>query len=172
MAGPAADGGPARGLQRAGRSGQRGVTFVEMVATATILMILASAIMPVARIAKRRQQEIELRRQLRIIRTAIDSYKLAVDTGFIGGTDVELGSEGYPPDLETLVEGVNQVGRIDHKLKFLRRIPMDPMTRSTEWGLRCYQDDPDSTSWCRKNVWDVYTKYEGKALDGTEYKDW
>jgi general secretion pathway protein G len=154
------------------RAGQRGLTFVEMVATATIVLILASAIMPVARLTQKRRKEIELRRELRILRTAIDNYKLAVDTGLIGGTDVKLGSEGYPPDLETLVEGVEQVGQVDRKLKFLRRIPKDPMTQSTEWGMRCYQDDPDSTSWCRKNVFDVYTTHEGKALDGSYYKDW
>lgn len=95
-----------------------------------------------------------------------------MDAGQIGGSDVKLGSEGYPPDLETLVTGVNQVGRVDHKLKFLRRIPFDPMLASAEWGMRCYQDDPDDTSWCGQNVWDVYSRSEGKALDGTRYKEW
>jgi len=141
-------------------------------ATATILLILASAILPLARVTQKRGREIELRRALREMRTAIDRYKLAVDQGQIGGTDVKLGSEGYPPDLETLVKGVSQVGQIDRKLKFLRRIPLDPMTRSDEWGLRCYQDEPDSSSWCGDNVWDVYTKSEGTALDGTKYRDW
>jgi len=151
---------------------ERGVTYVEMVVTVAILMILASAILPVAKVASTRHKEIELRRELRVLRTAIDNYKLGVDTGLIGGTDNQLGSEGYPPELETLVEGVSQVGRLDRKLKFLRRIPKDPMTRETEWGLRCYQDDPDSTSWCGKNVYDVYSKSEGKALDGTSYREW
>jgi general secretion pathway protein G len=120
----------------------------------------------------RRQREIELRRELRVMREAINRYKLAVDQGQIGGTDVKLGSEGYPPELETLVKGVNRVGALDRKLKFLRRIPVDPMTSSAEWGLRCYQDDPDSTSWCGENVWDVYSKSTAKGLDGTNYNTW
>ena len=149
-----------------------GFTYLEMVATAGILMILASAIMPMARVTRTRQREIELRRELRVLRTAIDEYKKSVDAGKIGGTDVRLGSEGYPPDLDTLVEGVGAVGRIDVKLKFLRRIPADPMSGKPEWGMRCYQDDPDETSWCGQNVWDVYSLSQAKALDGTNYKDW
>ena len=153
--------------------GQRGFTYLELVATAAILMILASAIMPMAKVTRKRQKEIELRRELRIIRTAIDDYKKHVDAGKIGGSDVKLGSEGYPPTLEILVEGVSQVGSAsDVKLKFLRRIPFDPMTNSTEWGMRCYQDDHDSDSWCGSNVWDVYSKSQGEALDGTKYADW
>lgn len=148
------------------------MTFLELVATAAILMILASAILPLGRVAHRRQQEIELRRDLRQMREAIDRYKLAVDQGLIGGLDVKLGSEGYPPDLETLVKGVNRVGAVDRKLKFLRRIPVDPMTGSAEWGERCYQDDPDSTSWCGENVWDVYSTSTAKGLDGTAYNTW
>jgi len=155
----------------AGRS-EGGVTYLELVATAALVMILASAIMPLARVGYKRQKEIELRRELREIRTAIDNYKLAVDQGAIGGTDVKLGSEGYPPDLETLVKGVNRVGALDRKLKFLRRVPVDPLTQSPEWGMRCYQDEPDSTSWCGSNVYDVYSKSEGTALDGTKYRDW
>jgi general secretion pathway protein G len=144
-----------------------------MVATAGILMILATAILPMARITRTRQREIELRRELRTMRTAIDLYHKAVAEGKIGGTDVKLGSNGYPPDLETLVEGVVQVGRADGlKLKFLRRIPLDPMTGDAEWGMRCYQDEATSDSWCGQNVWDVFTKSQGKALDGTRYKDW
>ena len=142
-----------------------GFTYLEMVATAAILMILASAVLPMARVVRTRQKEIELRRSLRIVRTAIDEDK-------IGGTDVKVGSEGYPPELATLVKGVSQVGKIDVKLKFLRRIPQDPMTGTTEWGERCYQDDADSTSWCGDNVWDVYSKSTAKALDGSRYKDW
>jgi general secretion pathway protein G len=157
-------------LRRAGSS--RGVTYFEMIATATIVMILASAIMPIAKVSIQRRKEIELRRALRVMRIAIDRYKVLVDSGQIGGFDVKLGSEGYPPDLETLVEGVSLVGRLDFKLKLLRRVPKDPMTGDYEWGLRCYQDEPDDTSWCGQNVWDVYTKYEGVALDGTEYQDW
>jgi general secretion pathway protein G len=155
-----------------GAERSRGVTYLELVATATILMILASAILPMGRVAVRRQREIELRRELRVMRDAINRYKLAVDQGQIGGTDVKLGSEGYPEDLETLVKGVKRVGAVDRKLKFLRRIPVDPMTGTMEWGLRCYQDDPDSTSWCGDNVWDVYSKSTAKGLDGTNYNTW
>jgi len=150
----------------------RGVTYLELIATATILMILASAILPMGRVAVQRQREIELRRELRTMRRAIDQYKLAVEQGQIGGTDVKLGSEGYPEDLETLVKGVKRVGTVDRKLKFLRRIPVDPMTGTAEWGLRCYQDDSDSTSWCGDNVWDVYSKSTAKGLDGTTYNSW
>ena len=152
--------------------GSRGFTFIELLVVTTLLLILASAVMPLARVTMQRQREAELRRSLREMRTAIDRYKLAVDQGQIGGSDVRLGSEGYPPALETLVKGVNQVGRLDHKLKFLRRIPMDPLTNSTDWGLRAYGDKPDSTSWGGGNVFDVYSKAEGTALDGTKYRDW
>jgi general secretion pathway protein G len=148
------------------------VTYLELVATATIMMILASAILPMGRVAVQRQREIDLRRELRTLRRAIDQYKQAVDQGQIGGTDVKLGSEGYPPDLDTLVKGVNRVGALDRKLKFLRRIPVDPMTGSAEWGLRCYQDEPDSKSWCGDNVWDVFSKSTAKGLDGTNYSTW
>jgi general secretion pathway protein G len=150
----------------------RGFTFIELLATATILMILASAVLPLARVSVKRQREIELRRALRTMRTAIDLYKQAVDQGRIGGSDVRVGSEGYPPDLDTLVEGVSQVGKTDVKLKFLRRIPLDPMTGKVDWGKRCYQDEPDSSLWCGQNVWDVYSQSGGRALDGTLYKDW
>ena len=155
-----------------GASSSRGVTYLELIATAAIVMILASAILPLARNSVTRQREIELRRALRELRTAIDHYKLAVDQGQIGGSDVKLGSEGYPPDLEALVKGVNRVGTLDRKIKFLRRIPQNPLTGSAEWGLRCYQDDPDSTSWCGQNVYDVYSTSSGKGLDGTKYVDW
>ena len=149
-----------------------GVTYLELLATAAILMILASAILPLGRVAQRRNDEIELRRALRTMRRAIDQYKGAVDQGLIGGTDVELGSEGYPEDLEILVKGVKQVGAVDRKMKFLRRIPIDPMTGEAEWGKRCYQDEPDDTSWCGDNVYDVYTTSSAKALDVTEYSTW
>ena len=151
---------------------ERGVSYLELVATATIMLILASAILPMGKVAVQRQREIELRRALREMRQKIDLYKQAVDQGLIGGTDVKLGSEGYPPDLETLVKGVNRVGTVDRKLKFLRRIPVDPMTGEADWGKRCYQDDPDSTSWCGENVWDVHSKSTAKGLDGTNYNTW
>lgn len=152
---------------------ERGYSFIELVIVAAIILILASAVMPLAKVTMQRQKEAELRRCLREIRAAIDKYKDGVDAGLIGGTDVRAGSEGYPPDLETLVEGVSvmndQTGR---KLKFLRRIPVDPMIGEAEWGMRAYQDDPDSRSWGGQNVYDVYTKAGGTALDGTKYKDW
>ena len=154
------------------RGGERGLTYLELVATAGILLILAGAVLPLARVTRTRQKEIELRRALREVRTAIDRYHAAVSQGLIGGTDVKLGSEGYPPDLDVLVKGVSQVGTVDKKLKFLRRIARDPMTGEGDWGMRCYQDDPDETSWCGQNVWDVFSKSEATALDGTRYAEW
>lgn len=154
------------------RRGERGLTFVELIATAAVLAILASAILPMAGVAAKREREIELRRTLRELRTAIDRYKDDVDRGLIGGTDVKLGSEGYPPTLDILVSGVDRVGAVDKKLKYLRRIPEDPVTRSNEWDMRCYQDDPDATSWCGQNVWDVRSKSHAKALDGSRYDQW
>lgn len=152
---------------------QAGYTFIELLVVSTILLILASAIMPLARVTATRQRETELRRNLRDIRTAIDHFKDAADAGQIGATDLKPDGEGYPPDLEALVEGVaatnDQTGR---KLKFLRRVPVDPMTRDNEWGMLSYQDKPDSARWGGQNVFDVYTKFEGTALDGTKYKDW
>jgi general secretion pathway protein G len=152
--------------------GARGFTYLELIATATILMILASAILPTAKVMRVRNKEMELRRELRSLRGAIDAYKLAVDQGRIGGTDVKLGSEGYPPDLETLVKGVTPVGRLDGKLKFLRRVPVDPMTGKAEWAMRCYQDDADDTTWCGQNVYDVSSTSQGTALDGSKYSEW
>lgn len=149
-----------------------GFTYIELIFATMILTILAAAIVPVAQVTTKRSKEIELRRNLRTIRMAIDEYKRAVDLGLIGGVDVELGSEGYPEELEILVEGVEQVGTPGKKLKFLRRIPRDPMTNGTDWGLRSYQDEPDSAFWGGQNVYDVYTKSGGTALDGTKYSDW
>ena len=152
---------------------RNGFTFIELLVVATILLILASAVMPLARVTVQRQREMELHRALREIRTSIDKYKDAVDNGLIGSVDVKVGSEGYPPDLETLVEGVSVANdATGRKLKFLRRVPIDPITATTEWGLRAYGDKPDSTSWGGGNVYDVYCKSEGKALDGTKYRDW
>jgi len=151
----------------------RGFTFIELLVVSALLLVLASAAMPLAKVTMQRTREAELRRNLREIRTAIDKYKDAVDTGQIGSTDVRAGSEGYPPDLETLVEGVSVAGDASgRKLKFLRRVPIDPMTNSSEWGIRSYQDRPDSTSFGGQNVYDVYTKSTATGLDGTKYKDW
>ncbi|HEX5108014.1 MAG TPA: type II secretion system protein [Vicinamibacterales bacterium] len=151
-----------------------GYTFVELLVVATILLVLASVVMPLAETMSKRVHEAELRTALREIRTAIDRFKDAVDAGAIASTELEPNSEGYPPDLETLVEGVPAANDASgRKLRFgLRRVPTDPMTNSTEWGLRSYQDKPDATSWGGQNVFDVYTKSKGTALNGTKYSDW
>ena len=162
-----------RGGHVRGARCSRGFTFVELLVVTTLLLILASAAMPLARVTMQRQREGELRRSLREMRTAIDKFKDAADMGQIGATDLKAGAEGYPPDLETLVEGVSVVGDASgRKLKFLRRIPIDPMTNTSDWGKRSYQDKPDSTSWGGQNLFDVYTKAPGMALDGTKYRDW
>lgn len=156
---------------RRGREG--GFTFIELLVVASILLILASAVMPLTRVTVQRQKEFELRRYLREMRTAIDKFKEAADAGQIGMFDIKAGSEGYPANLEILVEGVSVVNdQSGRKLKFLRKIPIDPMTSSTDWGLRSYQDKPDATTWGGQNVYDVYTKSTGTALDGTKYRDW
>jgi general secretion pathway protein G len=150
-----------------------GYTFIELLVVSTMLLVLASAIMPLTRVTMQRMREVELRRSLREMRIAIDKFKDAADLGQIGATDLKAGAENYPPDLETLVNGVSaandQTGR---KLKFLRRVPTDPMTKSTDWGLRSYQDDPDSTRWGGQDVFDVHSKSEATALDGSKYKEW
>ncbi len=151
----------------------RGYTLVEVVIVSAIVALLASAVLPLTRITVQRDKEVELRRVLREVRGAIDKFKDSVDAGQIATTELEPGSEGYPPDLQALVDGVPAANDASgRKLKFLRRIPTDPMTNSTEWGLRSYQDKPDATSWGGKNVFDVYTKSGGTALDGTKYRDW
>jgi general secretion pathway protein G len=153
--------------------GDHGYTFIELLIVTSILIILASAVMPLAQVTSTRQREAELRRTLREMRTAIDKFKDAVDVGQIAASELEPGNEGYPPDLETLVEGISAASDASgRKLKYLRRIPIDPMTNSQEWGKRAYQDEPDATVWGGKNVFDVYTKSTGTALDGTKYRDW
>ncbi len=151
---------------------ERGFTYLELIIATMLLAILASAIIPVAQVSAKRAKEMELRGNLRMMRAGIDEYKRAVDLGLIGGVDVQLGSEGYPKELEVLVEGVEQVGTPGKKLKFLRRIPIDPMMQSDEWGQRSYQDEHDSRFWGGQNVYDVYSKSAGTALDGTKYRDW
>jgi general secretion pathway protein G len=156
------------GIQRRTRSSEAGMTLLELIIACAILMVLSSAALPIAKFSIVRQRETELRRDLREMKDAIDRYKDAADRNQIR---VEIGSEGYPPDLETLVKGV-QVGTSDKKIRFLRKIPVDPMTGHADWGLRAVQDDPDSTSWGGQNVFDVYSKSTGTALDGTKYSDW
>jgi len=145
---------------------QRGFTLVELIVCITIMAILALAVLPMARLTVRREKERDLRRDLWMMRDAIDRYKDAADRGMF---QIKLGSEGYPPDLDTLVKGVDVGGK---KVRFLRHIPVDPMTGKNEWGMRSMNDDPDSDSWSGDNVFDVYTKSEGTAIDGTKYKDW
>jgi len=150
------------------RRGERGFTLAELVMVAALIAILSSMVLPVAKFTVKRRKEAELRLALRQMRTAIDEYKRLSDQGMI---PIKLGTEGYPEDLDPLVEGVDLVGQ-EVKRRFLRRIPMDPMTQEAEWGKRSYQDEPDSTSWGRQNVWDVYSLSEHQAIDGTYYKDW
>jgi general secretion pathway protein G len=158
---------------RASAWGGSGYSFVELLVVTAILLVLASAVMPLTRVTMQRQREAELRRGLREMRTAIDRYKDAVDFGVIGGFDVEAGNEGYPPSLDVLVEGVEVLNDASgRRLRFLRRIPFDPMTQSREWGLRSYEDDPDSRRWSGDNVYDVYTQSRASALDGTAYDEW
>src|SRR6266436_7758819 len=154
--------------RRRGRS-QRGMTLLELILACAILMILSSAALPIARYSIAHKKEELLRYDLRQIRDAIDRYKDLADSNKIR---VEVGSEGYPPDLETLVKGVQLGAGNDRKIRFLRRVPTDPMTGQKEWGLRAVQDDPDSTSWGGKNIFDVYSKSQGTASDGTKYSDW
>lgn len=151
---------------RARRGRESGLTLVELIVTVAILSILASAAIPVARFEYKRQKERELRRDLWMMRDAIDRYKDAADKGAF---QTKVDSQNYPPDLDTLVNGVEVQGK---KLKFLRRIPVDPMTGKADWGLRSMQDDSDSTSWGGQNVFDVYSKSQGTALDGTKYSTW
>ena len=154
---------------------KKGFTLIEMIVTLTILAILSAAILPLAKTAVKREREIELRRNLRLIRDAIDAYKKLADEKKI---EYEKETEGYPPDLETLVKGVEVKAEGEGKdsetkiLKFLRRILKDPMTNSYEWGLRSYQDDYDSDVWGGENVYDVYTISRAIALDGTQYNEW
>jgi general secretion pathway protein G len=144
----------------------RGLTLIELVVALMLLGILMAAAIPVVKTRVKREREAELRQALWEMRDAIDKYKDAADRNAF---QIKVDSQGYPPDLQTLVDGVDVQGK---KLRFLRRIPTDPMTGTTEWGLRSMQDDPDSTSWGGQNVFDVYTKSEGTALDGTKYNTW
>jgi general secretion pathway protein G len=156
---------PQRGFERQGRSAS-GFTLIELIVAITILLVLAGAAVPLARLQIQRQREHDLRADLWEMRDAIDRYKDAADRGAF---QTKVGSDGYPPDLETLVNGVDVAGK---KLRFLRRIPVDPMTGNKEWGLRSTQDDPNTDSWGGQNVFDVFTKSQGTGLDGTKYSEW
>ena len=149
---------------------QDGLTLVELLVTLAVIIILASAIVPSANFAVKREKELTLRRNLRMMRMAIDEYKKFCDAGAIQKEGVD--SECYPEDLETLVEGVERVGALGQSMKFLRRVPLDPMTKTHDWGKRSLQDEHDSTSWGGQNIYDVYTTHPGTALDGTEYAAW
>jgi general secretion pathway protein G len=146
-----------------------GFTMVELAVVAAVISILTAMVIPVVRYTVKRQDELELRFALRTMREAIDKYKLYSDSGLIPPA---LGTEGYPVDLQTLVDGINLVGQLNKKQKFLRRIPVDPMTKKAEWGLRSFQDEPLSTSWGGQNVYDVFSLSPLRAIDGTYYKDW
>jgi general secretion pathway protein G len=148
---------------------QAGLTLLELILTCSILLILSSAALPIARYAVVRQKEAILRHNLDEIRDAIDRYKDAADHH---GIDVEIGTEGYPPDLQTLVTGVKLGNNNAKKIVFLHKIPVDPMTGRADWGLRAVQDDPDSKQWSGKDVFDVYSQSTGTAMDGTRYSDW
>ena len=155
------------------RKSAKGFTFVEIVVVSAIMGILATAALPIVRVSMKRQREAELRRTLREVRTAIDSFKDWADRGLLAQTELSFGSENYPTSLEQLVDGVllanDASGR---KKKFLRRVPIDPLTGTTDWGKRTYQDNTDSKVWGGSNIYDIYTKFNGKALDGTKYRDW
>jgi general secretion pathway protein G len=157
---------PGRRSIPACRAGERGLTLIELIVTCAILSILAGAAVPVARFAIKRQNERILRFDLWMMRDAIDAYKDAADKHAF---QTKVDSQNYPPDLQTLVDGVDVQGK---KVRFLRHIPLDPMTGNDDWGLRSMQDDPTSDSWGGQNVFDVFTKSDGIGLDGTKYSDW
>ena len=147
----------------------RGFSLVELIATVAIIAILVGMALPLARNSLKREREIELRQAIREMRLAIDKYKDYSDRGQI---EVPADTEGYPQTLDVLVDGVQLIGQAGKTLKLLRKIPTDPMTNSTDWGMRSYQDEPTAGSWGGQNVFDVYTKSDGIAFDGTRYKDW
>jgi general secretion pathway protein G len=147
----------------------RGLTLAELVMVSAVLAVLAGVALPVAKYSVKRSKEMELRQHLRIMRNAIDEYKRFSDAGLI---PIDLGTDGYPEDLEVLVEGVELVGQVAKRVRFLRRIPEDPMTGEEEWGKRSFQDDWDSNSWGGENVFDVYSLSQGVGLDGVPYSEW
>ena len=155
------------------QSSTAGFTFIELVVATFVMLILASAALPIVRVSVRRQNERDLKYALKEMRLAIDKFKDAADRGQIAQSELQYGSEGYPASLEVLIEGVAMANdATGRKLKFLRRIPIDPIVGRAEWGLRSQQDAPDSKAWGGQNVYDVYSKAEGTALDGTKYREW
>ncbi len=162
-----------RGLNRSGSARRaRGLTLLELIVAIIVLSIFTGAAIPIARNAIKREREIELRRALREMRSAIDRYHRACETGLISRLQQNLQDECYPPKLDVLVDGVQAAGSATRKLKFLRRVPVDPMTGKTDWGLHAYQDEPNARGWGGVNVFDVYSLSEDTALDGTKYRDW
>lgn len=151
-------------------SRQAGFTLMELVVTATVLLILASVVVPLTRNGLKRQQEIELRRSLREMRQAIDEYKKQAEQQKIKAPPAD--ANFYPESLEVLVEGAPAVGTTNRKIRFLRRIPVDPMTGKAEWGLRNSNDDANSTSWGGSHVYDVYSLSQGTGMNGIPYREW
>jgi general secretion pathway protein G len=152
------------------RTRQRGMTLVELIVAFTILMLLSTMAVPLARYQVQRNKERDLQRALDEIRKGIDKFKDDMDAGKIGPPKID--SDNYPETLEQLVEGVKAMGAVDKKIKYLRRIPKDPMTNSKDWGMRSTRDDPKALAWGGQNVFDVYTKSSDKAKDGTPYSEW
>jgi len=151
------------------RRSQAGYTLAELVMVASVLVILAGVTLPIAKFTSRRIKEMELRQALRDMRAGIDEYKRYSDMGMI---QVDLGTEGYPAKLDVLVDGVELAGQVDKKLKLLRRIPVDPMTGESEWGLRSFQDEADATSWGGEDVYDVHSLSKAVGLNGVPYREW
>jgi general secretion pathway protein G len=156
-------------MRKLSTRGQAGYTLAELVMVAAVMVILAGAALPAVKFTARRTKEMELRHHLRTMREAIDTYKRYSDMGLL---PVDVGTEGYPAELEDLVEGVEIAGQIDRKLKLLRRIPVDPMTGEAEWGMRSFQDEPDSDTWGGENIFDVYSESSGVGLNGVPYREW
>jgi general secretion pathway protein G len=146
-----------------------GFTMVELAIVCAMILILTAMVIPVSRYTQQRQKELELRYDLRLMRNAIDKYKQYSDAGLI---PIDVDTEGYPKELPKLVDGIDQIGQLKKRLKFLRRVPVDPMTGKAEWGLRSLQDDANSTSWGGQNVYDVYSLSPDRAIDKSHYKDW
>lgn len=155
------------------RHDDQGYSLIELVVATGIMLVLAGAALPIARVSIRRTREAELHYDLRMMRQAIDKFKDYADTGQIAQSELQFGSENYPSSLQQLVDGVARANDASgRKIKLLRRIPIDPITGSTDWGMRSYNDDPKSLTWGGQNVYDVYSKADGKGLDGTKYRDW